>query len=331
MRVIDGHHHVAPAGELLQQRRVLLLDAGEGVAEEHQRETPGVALAVVVALERGGIRDGRVRRRLHLDETEVIHHPPGKFERLRQRRRQQRFHPMRPAPLAATTRRAKTRVVPLLVFRRLGGDVFATAREVRREHRLRLLVLGPRLGIARRRFGRGFGRGFVGVAFVFGVGVRRGVPDVRHHHAVLREGLLPRLASRLEEPGSTRSVDPHARGLADAVGPRGLGHGEDRGEETRGGGEGGAGGARGGDGAVRDGWEAESDATGVAHRGARDRRAVGGDHLPARAVELRLRGDDEEGRAAARAETSPRAVGSARDGRKRLRGSKGGRVSEGRR
>ena len=114
------------------------------------------------------------------------------------------------------------------------------------------------------------------------------------------------------------------RGLADAVGPRGLGDGEDRGEETRGGGEGGAGGARGGDGAVRDGWEAESDATGVAHRGARDRRAVGGDHLPARAVELRLRGDDEEGRAAARAETSPRAVGSARDGRKRLRGSKGG-------
>ena len=76
---------------------------------------------------------------------------------------------MRPAPLAATTRRAKTRVVPLLVFRRLGGDVFATAREVRREHRLRLLVLGPRLGIARRRFGRGFGRGFVGVAFVLGL------------------------------------------------------------------------------------------------------------------------------------------------------------------
>ena len=42
------------------------------------------------------------------------------------------------------------------------------------------------------------------------------------------------------------------------------------------------------------------------------------------AVELRLRGDDEEGRAAARAETSPRAVGSARDGRKRLRGKGGG-------
>ena len=64
----------APRRELLEQTGVLLLHAGEGVREEHEREA---LRASVQRRRRGGrIRHRDVHARLHPDQPEVIHDPP---------------------------------------------------------------------------------------------------------------------------------------------------------------------------------------------------------------------------------------------------------------
>ena len=122
-----------------------------------------------------------------------------------------------------------------------------------------------------------------------------GVPDVRHHRPVLRQGLLPPRPPRLQEPAPSSLVHPQPRRFPDPVRPRGFRHGEHGREQPRQRTRARAGGAGDGDASVRQRREDEPRAAQVAHRRARQGGEVRGDDLPPRAVELGLRGEDEQG------------------------------------